>query len=123
MGAAPIIIRATGRHVALTVLAMVVPLTAYAQNADPVTVGGPPPGPCVEVDIAGHRAGQLDCASDRLRQAARLAQAQARAPLDTPVLKAGAPDVRVGVASLPGTRLRMGNALGNSVHPQRPPRR
>lgn len=88
----------------------------------PVRVGGTPPAPCVQVDIAGHKAGHLDCASQTLQEAARVAQAQARAGVDTPVLEAGSPDVRVGVSSLSGSRLRMGNALGNSVHPQRPNR-
>lgn len=88
----------------------------------PVRVGGTPPAPCVQVDIAGHRAGHLDCASQTLQEAARVAQAQARSAIDTPVLDAGSPDVRVGVSSLSGSRLRMGNALGNSVHPQRPNR-
>lgn len=88
----------------------------------PVKIGGTPPAPCVQVDIAGHRAGHLDCASQALQEAGRIAQAQARSAIDTPVLEAGSPDVRVGVSSLSGSRLRMGNALGNSVHPQRPNR-
>lgn len=112
---------------ALAVLAVIVPLAAQVREpdrrADRVKVGGAPPGPCVAVDIAGHRAGQVECASDRLQRAAQIAQAQAQGPLQTPVAKAGSPDVTVGVSSLSGTRLRMGDALGKSVHPQRPPRR
>lgn len=133
MQAAAIIRRAAERHAALAVLAVILPLAAHAQapahthdpdrRADQVTVGGTPPGPCVAVYIAGHRAGEVECASDRLQRAARVAQAQAQGPLQTPVAKAGSPDVTVGVSSLSGTRLRMGNALGKSVHPQRPPRR
>lgn len=88
----------------------------------PVRIGGTPPAPCVEVEIAGHRVGHLDCASQALQEAGRIAQAQARSAIDTPVLEAGSPDVRVGVSSLSGSRLRMGNALGHSVHPQRPNR-
>lgn len=85
-------------------------------------IGGPPPGPCVVVDIAGHRAGHLDCATDRLQAAADTAQAQARSAIETPVIGAGSPDHQTGVANQTATRLRMGNALGNSVHPQRPNR-
>ena len=89
--------------------------------ASTARVGGPP-GPCVQVDVAGHRAGHLDCAAEALREAARSAQIQARSGIDTPVPQAGSPDVTVGVSSLSGSRLRMGNALGVSVHPQRPGR-
>lgn len=88
----------------------------------PVRIGGTPPAPCVQVDIAGYRVGHLDCASQALQAAARVAQAQAGSGFDPPVIEAGSPDVRVGVSSLSGSRLRMGNALGNSVHPQRPSR-
>ncbi|MEN3745850.1 hypothetical protein TPR58_01625 [Sphingomonas sp. HF-S3] len=85
-------------------------------------IGGRSPGPCVQVDIAGHRAGTLDCASQTLQSAAQRAQSQARATIDPSVSGAGSPDVRVGVSSLAGSRLRMGNALGRSVDPQRPVR-
>lgn len=90
--------------------------------ASPARIGSSAPGPCVEVEVAGHRAGHLDCATRKLEQAGRKAQEQARAGIDTPVPRAGSADTTVGVASLPGSRLRMGNALGNSVHPQRPAR-
>lgn len=103
-------------------------LPAVTVEADPIVaeptprIGGPAPGPCVVVDIAGHRAGHLDCATDRLQAAADSAQAQTRAAIDTPVIGAGSPDIQTGVANQTATRLRMGNALGNSVHPQRPNR-
>lgn len=84
--------------------------------------GKPPEGPCVQVDIAGHRAGHLDCASQALQEAGRIAQRQARAGLEAPVAGAGSSDTEVGVASLPGTRLRMGRNLGRSVYPDRPNR-
>lgn len=76
------------------------------------------PKRCVIVEIAGHRSGHIDCASQRLQDAARIAQDQARRMIEVP--QTGSPDVMVGVSSLSGTRLRMGNALGHSVHPQRP---
>jgi hypothetical protein len=88
------------------------------------TIGGPPPVAaemCVEVDIAGYKAGHLDCASQRLQAATR--QAQARAPnadsYDVP--GARAPDVITGVANQTATRQRMGNQYGVGVRPQRPP--
>ena len=85
------------------------------------TIGGKPgDGPCVVVDIAGIRAGHLDCATRALQSAADTAQAQARAGIDAPVPQAGSPDVQLGVANQTATRLRMGNALGRSVHPERP---
>jgi hypothetical protein len=79
---------------------------------------GKAPKRCVIVEIAGHRSGHLDCASQRLQDAARIARDQARRTIEVP--QTGSPDVTVGVSSLSGTRLRMGNALGHSVHPQRP---
>lgn len=89
-------------------------------EASPRIGGKAPQGPCVIVDIAGERAGHLDCATQRLTEAARIAQDQARAGIDAPVPQAGSPDVQLGVANQTATRLRMGNALGRSVHPERP---
>ncbi|WP_191225160.1 hypothetical protein [Edaphosphingomonas haloaromaticamans] len=42
--------------------------------------------------------------------------------MDMPVPEAGSPDVQVGVANQTATRLRMGDALGRSVNPERPNR-
>ena len=99
---------------------LVLPVPAEPRPEPPVIGGTSVSGPCVEVDIAGHRAGQLDCATRRLQEAARIAQSRARAGIDGPVAGTGAPDAQVGVATLSGSRLRMGSALGRSVHPQRP---
>ena len=103
---------------------LVLPTMKVEAEAGPDTarrIGGTRPAtPCVEVDIAGHKAGHLDCATRRLEDAARVAQEQTRAGIDAPVPKAGSPDVQVGVANQTATRLRMGNALGRSVHPERP---
>ncbi|WP_172705063.1 hypothetical protein [Sphingomonas sp. LH128] len=94
---------------------------AKAEPSTPRTIGGTPPqGPCVIVDIAGDRAGHLDCATQRLTVAARIAQEQTRAGIDAPVPKAGSPDAQLGVANQTATRLRMGSAFGNSVHSERP---
>ncbi|HEX7853760.1 MAG TPA: hypothetical protein VF503_08710 [Sphingobium sp.] len=78
------------------------------------------PSPCVAVDIGGERAGHLDCAAQRLEEAARIARIEAGVAQGIAVPQAGSPDVRVGVSSLSGTRLRMGRNLGQSVHPSRP---
>lgn len=95
---------------------------AEPAGSQPSRIGGPPPGPCVTVDIAGHRAGHLECATDRLQAAADTAQAQTRSAIETPVIGAGSPDVQTGVANQTATRQRMGNTFGTSVHPQRPNR-
>jgi hypothetical protein len=76
---------------------------------------------CVEVEVGGYRSGHLDCATHRLRQAMR--DAQARAPNAG---RLGVPDARsadlvTGVASRTATRQRMGSNFGVSVRPQRPP--
>lgn len=100
-------------------------IAAWASTAWASTgrIGGTtPPAPCVTVDVGGHKVGHLDCATQKLEQAARDAQAEARAGQDIAVPQAGSPDVAVGVSSLTGSRLRMGNSLGQSVHPQRPVR-
>jgi hypothetical protein len=81
------------------------------------TIGDPPPAPCVQVDIAGHRAGHLDCATQALTQAGKDARRQAEAARGIPVAQAGSPDVVVGVASRAGTRLRLRENFGVSVRP------
>lgn len=82
--------------------------------------GGEPPASCVVVEIDGYRSGHLECVSQKLTDAARTAQRDAGAQAAVKVPEAGSPDVEVGVASRSGASLRMGNALGHSVHPQRP---
>jgi len=94
---------------------------AKAEPSAPRTIGGSAPnGPCVIVDISGDRAGHLDCATQKLTEAARIAQEQTRAGIDAPVPKAGSPDTQIGVAHQAATRLRMGSGFGNSVHSERP---
>lgn len=91
------------------------------ETAEPRKIGGKAPdGPCVIVEIAGERAGHLDCATQRLQEAARSAQTQARAGYDVPVPQTGSPDTQLGIANQTATRLRMGSGFGNSVHPERP---
>lgn len=105
--------------------------SASGQSGDPPstaastgTIGGSPPVAaemCVEVDIAGYKAGHLDCATRRLRAATR--EAQERAPnaesFDVPGARSA--DVVTGVANQTATRQRMGNQFGVGVRPQRPP--
>jgi hypothetical protein len=97
-------------------------LTAEAESEpDGRRIGGSQAqAPCVQVDVAGHRAGHLECATQALTEAARVAQSEARAGIDAPVPRAGSPDAQLGVANQTATRLRMGNALGRSVNPERP---
>lgn len=78
------------------------------------------PSPCVAVDIGGQRAGHLDCAVQRLEEAARIGRIEAGVARGFSVPAAGSPDVRVGVSSLSGIRLRMGGNLGTFVRPSRP---
>ncbi|AYV47985.1 hypothetical protein CFHF_10890 [Caulobacter flavus] len=108
------------RLLSLLLLTLATPATAWARQD---RIGGPPPATvCVKVDIAGERAGDVECAAAQLQEAARLAQSQARGPLDVSVVGARSPDIRTGVASQTATRQRLGSSFGVSVHPQRPSR-
>lgn len=94
------------------------PAMAGQQGAPP-----PPASPaalCVVVEVGGTRSGDLECAAQRVAQTARIAGAQADAIRNLSAVRAGSPDVRVGVSSLSGSRLRMGGNLGVSVRPARP---
>jgi hypothetical protein len=104
----------------LLAAAMVVPVAAGQEEAQKLPISSAPTVPCVIVEVGGTRSGDLECAAHRATQAARLNRAQAEAIRNLSVVRAGAPDVRVGVSSLPGTRLRMGGNLGVSVRPARP---
>lgn len=96
-------------------------LPGQAKTEAAPTIGGKAPdGPCVIVEIAGTRSGHLDCATRRLQEAARRAQGEARSGFDLPIPQAGSADVQLGVANETATHLRMGSALGRSVHPERP---
>jgi hypothetical protein len=127
----------------LAVLAASVPAVAKAQDraapppvlnlppaevrasADPAdsarTIGGSGPAPCVQVDIAGHRAGHLDCATQALEDSARAAHREAEATRNISVAGAGSPDVEVGVASRAGTRLRLRQNFGVAIRPPAAP--
>lgn len=113
-----------GRWVAPLILLALLPLPAAAQDEarPPRQIGEKRAAPCVVVEVGGYKAGHLDCATQALEEAARTAQAQARASLDASVISATSPDVRTGVANQTATRLRMGNSFGRSVIPQRPGR-
>lgn len=117
--------RLLGRRVAsgcglLATLALSAATTgAWAQTAPNAAprIGGTPPAPCVAVDIAGHRAGQLDCATQALDAAARRARRDAVAAHAHAVTQAGAPAVQVGVASRSAARLRLRENFGVLVRP------
>lgn len=83
----------------------------------PRTIGGTQAAPCVQVDVAGNRAGHLECASRVLEDAARVARREAEAARNVTVPQAGSPDVQVGVASRAGTRLRLRENFGVSIRP------
>jgi hypothetical protein len=103
--------------------AMTLPPVRVEAKAEPdgtaTRIGGKPAhnAPCVQVDIAGYRAGHLDCATQRLEEAARIARRDADAARDVSVAQAGSPDVQVGVASRAGTRLRLRENFGVSIRP------
>jgi len=99
---------------------MAAPVVAGQQEAPKPSASPVPTTPCVIVEVGGTRSGDLECAADRAARIAHLNRAQAEAIRNLSVVRAGAPDVRVGVSSLPGTRLRMGGNLGVSVRPARP---
>lgn len=80
----------------------------------------PPAAPCVIVEVGGTRSGDLECAARQAARAAKIARAQADAIRTLSAVRAGSPDIRVGVTSLSGTRLRMGSNLGISARPARP---
>lgn len=104
--------RAPGAGIFLLLLCGPAPTLAQSAPEDTAT------SPCVVVDIAGHRAGNLDCAAAALEAAARTAQTRARAGFEVP--DARAPDVVTGVASRSATRQRLGTNFGTSVRPARP---
>ncbi|ATQ44564.1 hypothetical protein [Caulobacter mirabilis] len=89
--------------------------TEPPRPADPATV-------CVQVEVAGSRAGHLDCAAATLQEAGRLAQSRARAAFDSPVVGVRSPDIAKGVASQAALRQRLGSNFGRSPYPQRPDR-
>ncbi len=115
--------RAAGGPVRLLCLLLLTLATPAAAQPRQDRIGGPRPATvCVKVDIAGERAGDVECAAAQLQEAVRLAQSQARGPLDVTVVGARSPDIRTGVASQTAARQRLGSSFGVSVHPQRPSR-
>lgn len=100
------------------VAAIAVPAGAAQREAPEPSVAQS--APCVVVEVGGARSGDLECAARQAAQAARIARAQADAIRNLSVVRAGSLDVRVGVTSLSGSRLRMGSNLGVSVRPARP---
>ncbi|AKJ99793.1 MULTISPECIES: hypothetical protein [Pseudomonas] len=76
---------------------------------------------CIEVTVGGYKTPDYNCLSRQMGndpQAAATAQ-RAREALDVPVNER-APN-SLGLVTPAATGVRMGNAFGNSVKPQRPP--
>lgn len=109
----------------MPVLSVVVAL-ALAAGTDPprdlptVPVRAPAPAqPCVEVEVNGERVRPWACLQQKLTP-----PAAQRAPTAVPEAERlmRQPGNQMLQYNLEGTRQRMGNALGNSVVPQRPAR-
>ena len=101
-------------------LAAAIAVPAGAAQREAPEPSAAPSAPCVVVEVGGTRSGDLECAARQAAQAARVARAQADAIRNLSAVRAGSPDVRVGVTSLSGSRLRMGSNLGVSVRPAHP---
>lgn len=109
-----------GKAAAMSAFILMAIAHADAAPAQARIGGNVPASSCVVVEIDGYRAGDLECVSQKLTDAARSAQQRGGNQASLGLPQAGSPDVEVGVASRSGASLRMGNALGHSVHPQRP---
>jgi hypothetical protein len=115
------------------VLLVVLTAASYAQGTNqidlppmkvegkaPTTIGGAKSDSCVAVDIAGHKAGDAECAAQKLQDAARQAQDRAKDQPVPSVASATSPDTEIGVANQAATKQRLGDNFGKSVLPQRP---
>lgn len=96
---------------------------AHPAGAPVRTIGSKPAfpvgGPCVRVDIAGDKAGYLDCSAQELGAAVKSAQRRAQTTANLAASDARSADVVTGVANQTATRQRMGNTFGVSARPQR----
>lgn len=108
----------------LMILSFMVATPVLAQTTPseptPAADAASPARHCVEVDIAGYRAGTIDCAAARLDAVAKAAQERAAAALNLTIADATSADVVTGVANRTATRQRMGDQFGVGVRPQRP---
>ena len=97
---------------------------ARSVETPPRTIGSKPSrritDVCVKVDLAGHKAGDLECSAQALDAAVKSAQQRARMTANLAAADARSADVVTGVANQTATRQRMGNSYGVSARPQRP---
>jgi hypothetical protein len=98
---------------------LALPTMKVEGKAEP-RIGGKTHDPCVAVDIAGHKAGDTDCAAQKLQDAAKAAQDRAKDQPVPNVVTATSPDTKIGVANEAATKQRLGDNFGKSVLPQRP---
>ncbi len=110
-----------GRWVSMAVLMLVAGAgvsLAQTSSVDPRVASRASKAPCVMVDVAGQKAGDLDCANQALSSAVHRAQAASQPNLDVPTI--GSSPSALGEANVAATRERLGSAFGVSVNPQRP---
>lgn len=114
----------TAGAAALLLLFSGAPSLAQTAPAPPAATGSPSSSsagaktPCVMVDIAGHRTGDLDCTNQTLAKVAGRAQAATTPQVGVPTI--GSSPTALGEANVAATRERLGSSFGTSVIPQRP---
>lgn len=101
--------------------ALTVAISFISAHAAPVEPTPATANACVEVDVDGHRTVPVSCLGDKMaapQQPATAKRQQATDGLDIGTIQPN----RLGQFTQSGLRNRMGNTLGTSIKPQRPPR-
>jgi hypothetical protein len=75
---------------------------------------------CIEVRVGEYRAPDFNCLSQQMSNPQGAAAARKNQQAMNPGIDKRAPNA-LGLATPAATSVRMGNAFGNSVKPQRPP--
>ncbi|WP_317200970.1 hypothetical protein [Janthinobacterium sp.] len=98
-----------------------VTLAAMLCGACGGSAAAPAEAACVEVEVNGERgAPSFACLTEKLQPAAARKDGRA-APEAAAEALAKRPPNQLGLYNRAATSVRMGNAFGNSVYPQRPP--
>jgi hypothetical protein len=87
---------------------------ACLAQAAPADTGAP----CVDVQVGNERVSDLDCINRQLRLHV---EQEHSAPAPSPPIDARSSSTAVGTANQAAAGQMMGNALGKSAQPQRPP--
>ncbi|MCA1325587.1 hypothetical protein [Herbaspirillum sp. alder98] len=91
-------------------------IPAHAESAP-----APAPSPaCVEVEVNGVRSQSFACLTEKLQPASGAQQAKPSSPMTSEQI-INQPGNQLGVFNRAALSNRMGNTLGTSVIPQRPP--